>query len=311
MSSGAAPNQSDHPLTRRVGRILEELDQGLGAGGAIIPDLPSRRDHSRRRRGRGATPKAAKGAAKAARFRAVHPEDGGGSLPAPVPAQTRGLGERMPCPKGNGDKRFQGRRCRREAAKGAAKGGYCPLAANCRPRNLRNRRQERCPPRGARGPEIPTTERFLWKREGVPHWLGLTRACGEAPRRSSHRQPFWCSAAGEDETPRRGSGQGRCASRSPSGMLPGRRKRADRGSRRRPAGLPARENSRTRDSRRSTRSRTAGARALIPRARRRPRSGRGRPASSRRSGRRWPSARRCAQLRPSRPGLWGSASHGR
>ncbi len=53
--------------------------------------LPSRRDQSRRRRGLGATPSAAKGAAKAALFRAVHPERGGGSLPAPLPAQTRGV----------------------------------------------------------------------------------------------------------------------------------------------------------------------------------------------------------------------------
>ena len=136
---GGDPGEAgEQGMLRRVGRVLEELPEGRSGGGAIVPELPSRRDHWRRRRELGATPKAARGAARAARLRAVHPEDGGGSLPAPFSAQTRRTGERMTCPKGNGDKGFRAPPCVREAAKGAAKGGCRPFAAKCRPRKLRN-----------------------------------------------------------------------------------------------------------------------------------------------------------------------------
>ena len=103
------PGPGSPPAPRRRERAHEA---GSGVGG-LSPDLPaspsrtapptdaspaswtrrgrgrkpSRRDSSRRRRRLGATLDAARGAAKAARCRAVHPEDGGGSLPAPFSRQ--------------------------------------------------------------------------------------------------------------------------------------------------------------------------------------------------------------------------------
>ena len=50
---------------------------------------PSRRDHSRRRRGLGATPNVTEAATEGAGFGAVDPWIGGGSPPAPFPAQRR------------------------------------------------------------------------------------------------------------------------------------------------------------------------------------------------------------------------------
>lgn len=92
----------------------------------------------------------------------------------------------------------------------------------------------------------------------------LSRACGQAPRRSSSRETPWCSSAGGG-SPDRGSGQGRFARRSPPSTLPGRRKRPVRGGPHRMAGLRAPQSPRTRDNRRFSRSRTTGGRARNPR----------------------------------------------
>ena len=52
----AARQPTERAMMRRAGRVLDVLDEGRSAGGAISPELPSRRDQSRRRRGLGATP---------------------------------------------------------------------------------------------------------------------------------------------------------------------------------------------------------------------------------------------------------------
>ena len=102
-------------------------------GGAIIPKLPSRRDHSRRRRGLVATPKAAKGAARATRLRVVHPEDGGGSLPAPFSAETRSMGERMRWPKATGPRAFEHDGVCGKWQKERQKGGFVLVLQNADP----------------------------------------------------------------------------------------------------------------------------------------------------------------------------------
>ena len=68
-----------------------------------------------------------------------------GVAPSPVLRANEENGERMICPKGNGDSDFREPRCVREVARAAAKGGYGPFAAKCRPRNLRNGRAKRAP----------------------------------------------------------------------------------------------------------------------------------------------------------------------
>ena len=106
-NAGAPGEAGEQGMRWRVGRVLEELHEGRSAGGAVVPELPSSRDHSRRKRGLGAAPKAARGAAKAAHLRAVHPEDRGGSLPAPFSVKTRRMGERTTCPKATGPGAFE------------------------------------------------------------------------------------------------------------------------------------------------------------------------------------------------------------
>ena len=76
-------------MMRGMGRIRDELHEARGADGAVIPELPAR-----------------------PRLR-DNAETGGEDDP----------------PEGNGHKGFRERRCVRETARGAAKGGCRPFAA--------------------------------------------------------------------------------------------------------------------------------------------------------------------------------------
>ena len=85
---------------RRAGRVLEELHEGRSAGGAIVPELPSRRDHSRRRRGLGATPKGGKRCGKSRPF-AGRPSGGWrGVAPSPILRANAEHGEEDEVPEG-------------------------------------------------------------------------------------------------------------------------------------------------------------------------------------------------------------------
>ena len=76
----------------RAGRVLEVLHEDRSAGDAISPELPSRRDQSRRRRGLEATQNMEQPALQAAGFRAVDRSIGGGSLPARLSARRPRVG---------------------------------------------------------------------------------------------------------------------------------------------------------------------------------------------------------------------------
>ena len=73
-----------------------------------------------------------------------------GVTPSPTTRKNAGRGFAGLRAKRNGVTGFRQRRWMREAAKAAAKGGCCPLAATRRPRKLRNRRQKPCPARRCR-----------------------------------------------------------------------------------------------------------------------------------------------------------------
>ena len=79
-------------------------------------------------RGLGATPSAAKGAATAALFRALLPDQGRGSLPAQSPRKRGDWGRGCHARRATGTRAFEDDDACGRTAKAAAKGGCCPFA---------------------------------------------------------------------------------------------------------------------------------------------------------------------------------------
>ena len=140
-------------------------------------------------RGLGATPSAAKGAATAALFRALRPDQGGGSLPAPLPAQTRGLDSQACGRTATGTPAFEHDAVRGKRQKHRQKGGAVLLPLKPDPESCAT--GDKSPP-GSHSHEASGLRRLDARRRLVSPGAG--GRCGRAPRPGARSPVRWSSS---------------------------------------------------------------------------------------------------------------------